>query len=106
MVVVERLSSLLSLAARSRLTVLTAGHERKHNACRAEVGSCVGGYTYIRRIRGPQNMWGSWSEDSTQAQANTRPLRHKAKRLVTGALRLSVAGVRRQEVVGRSVSGR
>ena len=27
---------LLSLAVRSRLTVLTAGHERKHNACRAE----------------------------------------------------------------------
>jgi len=43
-------------------------------------------------------MWGSFSEDSTQAQANTRPLRHKANRLVTGALRLSVAGVRRQEV--------
>jgi len=42
-------------------------------------------------------MWGSLSEDSTQAQANTRPLRHKANRLVTGALRLSVAGVRRQE---------
>jgi len=51
-------------------------------------------------------MWGSLSEDSTQAQANTLPLRHKAIRLVTGALRLSVAGVRRQEVVGRSVAGR
>ena len=42
-------------------------------------------------------MWGSLSEDSTQAQANTRPLRHKADRLVTGALRLSVAGVRRPD---------
>jgi len=41
---------LLSLAARSRLKVLTAGHECKHNACRAEVGGCVSGYTYIRRI--------------------------------------------------------
>jgi len=27
------------------LTVLTAGHERKHNACRAE--GCVTDYTYI-----------------------------------------------------------
>ncbi len=91
----------LSPAVRSRLTVPTAGHERKHNACRAEVGGCVSGYTYIRRIRSPQNVCGSLSEDSTPAQANTRP-----RRLVTGALRLSVAGVRRQEVVGRSVAGR
>ncbi|DBA69097.1 TPA: hypothetical protein ACH3X2_013122 [Trebouxia sp. C0005] len=46
---------------------LTAGHERKHNACRAEleVGSS---YTYIRRTRSPQNMWG-------KAGAKT-PLRH------------------------------
>ncbi len=36
----------------------------------------LSGYTYIRRIRSPQNMWGSLSEDSTQ------------------------------EVVGRSVAGR
>ncbi len=49
-------------------------------------------------------MWGGLSEDSTQAQANTRPLKHKANRLVTGALRLSVAGVRRQEVVGMVAS--
>ncbi len=88
------------------MTVLTAGHERKHNACRAEIGGCVSGYTYASRIRSPQNVCGSLSEDSTQAQANTRPLRHKANRLVSGALRLSVAGVRRQEVVGRSVAGR
>ncbi len=92
------------MAARSRLKVLTAGHKHKHNACRVEFGVCVSGYTYIRRIKTPQNMWGGLSEDSTQAQANTRPLKHKANRLVTGALRLSVAGVRRQEVVGMVAS--
>ena len=31
----EKQSLRLLLAVRSRLTVLTAGHERKHNACRA-----------------------------------------------------------------------
>jgi hypothetical protein len=40
----------LLLAVRSRLTVLTAGHECKHNARRAEVEGCVSDYTYIRRI--------------------------------------------------------
>ena len=34
----------------ARLTVLTAGHKRKHNACRAGIGGCVGGYTYISRV--------------------------------------------------------
>ena len=29
---------------------LTAGHERKHNACRAEFGGCISGYTYITRV--------------------------------------------------------
>ncbi len=84
----------------------TAGHERKHNACRAESEVAVVVIPISEEYEAPQNMWGSLSEDSTQAQANTRPLRHKANRLVTGALRLSVAGVRRQEVVGSSVAGR
>jgi hypothetical protein len=48
----EKQSLRLLLAVRSRLTVLTAGHERKHNACRAEVGGCVCGYTYVRRLSG------------------------------------------------------
>ncbi len=26
-----------------------AGHERKHNTCRADIGGCVSGYTYINR---------------------------------------------------------
>ena len=39
-----------------RLTVLTAGHERKHNACRADIGGCVSGYTYISRVKSPQNL--------------------------------------------------
>ncbi len=25
------------------------GHERKYNGCRAEIGGCVSGYTYISR---------------------------------------------------------
>ena len=51
---VERIKSAVAertivAAVRSRLTVLTAGHERKHNVFRAEVGDCSSGYTYIRR---------------------------------------------------------
>ncbi len=30
---------------------LTAGHKHKHNACRAEIGGCVSGYTYISRVK-------------------------------------------------------
>jgi hypothetical protein len=26
------------------------GHKRKHNACTAEIGGCVSGYTYISRV--------------------------------------------------------
>jgi hypothetical protein len=35
----------LLLTVGARLTVPTAGHKRKHNACRAEIGGCVSGYT-------------------------------------------------------------
>ncbi len=38
-------SQCLLLTVRSRLTVLTAGPERKHNAYRAGIGDCVSGYT-------------------------------------------------------------
>ena len=34
----------------------------------------------------PQNECKDWFEESRQAQAHTRPLRHKADRLVTGVL--------------------
>ena len=27
------------------LTVLTAGHERKHSVCRSEIGGCISGQT-------------------------------------------------------------
>jgi len=37
------------LAGRSNLIVPTAGHERKHNASRAEMGGCVSGNTYTSR---------------------------------------------------------
>ncbi len=47
----EKQSWRLLLAVWLRLTVLTAGHECKHNACRAEIGGCVSGYTCISRIR-------------------------------------------------------
>jgi hypothetical protein len=55
----EKQSQRLSLAVRSRLTVLTAGHERKHNACRAEVGGCESGYTYIIYFMPSQNARGT-----------------------------------------------
>ncbi len=41
------------LTVRARLTVPTAGHERKHNACRAEIGGYVSGYTCINRVHAP-----------------------------------------------------
>ncbi len=47
---------------------LTAGHERKHNACRAEVGGCISGYTYISRVKSPQNVCrGSFEECNLNA---------------------------------------
>jgi len=39
------------LTVRARLTVPKAGHERKHNASRADIGGCVSGYTYISRVK-------------------------------------------------------
>ncbi len=41
----------LLLTVRTRLTVRTAGHERKHVACRADIGGCVSGYTDISRVK-------------------------------------------------------
>ena len=47
-----------SVTVRSRLTVLTAGHEREHTASRAEIGGCVSSYTYISRMRKPSEcVW-------------------------------------------------
>ena len=40
----------LLLTVGARLIIPTAGHERKHNACRADTGDCVGGYTYFSRV--------------------------------------------------------
>jgi len=41
----------LLLTVRARLTVLTASRERKHNACRAEIGVCLSGYTCINKFQ-------------------------------------------------------
>ena len=35
-------------------------------------------YTYISRVKSPQNVCLGLLKDSSQAQAGTRPLRHKA----------------------------
>ena len=73
------------------MKVLTAGHERKHNACRAEVGGCVSGYTYISRVKSPQNVCrGSLKSAIRHRQVIVHRTRHKANRLVTGALKLSL----------------
>jgi len=61
------------LTIRARLTVPTAGHERKHNACRAEIGGCVSGFTYISRVKSPQNVCRGSFEECNQAQAGTCP---------------------------------
>jgi len=88
---------LLSLAAKSRLTVLTAGHERKHNACRAEVGSRVSGYTYIRRIEyvgklERRLLSGTSKYSSTQAQGKQA----RDRRAEAVCSRCSSSGGRRQ----------
>ena len=56
-------------------------------------GYCSG-YTYISRVKSPQNVCLGLLKDSSQAQAGTRPLRHKADKLVTGALKLCSLVVR------------
>ena len=61
------------LTIRARLTVPTAGHERKHNACRAEIGGCVSGYTYISKVKSPQSVCRGSVEECIQAHAGTCP---------------------------------
>jgi len=63
----------LLLTVGARLAVPTAGHERKHNACRADIGGCVSGYTYISRVKSPQNACRGSVEECNQAQAGTYP---------------------------------
>jgi len=68
-----------------------AGHEPKEKACRSARGwSNV--YICISRVKSPQNVCQGWFEESRQAQAGIRPLRHKADRLVTAALLWLFAG--------------
>ena len=40
----------LTDSVKASMTVLTAGHERKHNVCRADIIYCCSGNTYISRI--------------------------------------------------------
>ena len=63
----------LLLTVRARLTVPTAGHERKHNACRADIGGCVSGHTYISRVESPQNVCRGSVEECNQAHAGICP---------------------------------
>ncbi len=77
---------------------MTAGHKRKHNECRTEVRGCVSGYTYISRVKSPESVYqecvSMYFEECNQAQADARPrFRHKADRLVTGALELLLLAV-------------
>ncbi|DBA78619.1 TPA: hypothetical protein ACH3X1_008546 [Trebouxia sp. C0004] len=41
----------LLLTVRAMLTVPPAGQKHKHNACRADIGGCVNGYTYISKVK-------------------------------------------------------
>ena len=51
-----------------------AGHERKHNACRADIGGCVCGDTYISSVKTPHDVSRRLAEEcSSQTQADTRP---------------------------------
>ena len=49
------------------------GHERKHNACRADFGVCVSGYTYISRVTSLQNVCRGSAEGCNQAHAGACP---------------------------------
>jgi len=42
-------TTIIVCAAKTRLKIPTAGHQRKHNACRAEIKGCVSGYTHFSR---------------------------------------------------------
>ena len=74
-------------------------HERKHNACRADIGDCVIGYTYINRLETPRNVRRGSVVQCSQAHAGTCPQKPgtslclKADRLVTGALKLLLLAV-------------
>ncbi len=79
---------------RLKLTVLTAGHERKHNACRAEIERCISAYTYISRVKALR-MWVEALLKSAirHRQVLVHRIRHKADRLLTGALELLLPAV-------------
>ncbi len=81
----------------------TAGHELSHKQCRS-VTRWSSGYAYISRVKGPQNERKGRFEESRQAQADTRPLRHKADRLVTGGLKLCSVVVRHGFVYASAAS--
>ncbi len=49
------------------------GHERKHDACRADFGVCVSGYTYISRVTSLQNVCRGSVEGCNQAHADACP---------------------------------
>jgi len=68
--------------------VPTASHERKHNACRAEIGGCASGYTSIR-------MYVEALSKSAirHRQVLVHRIRHRADRLVTGALKLLLLAI-------------
>ena len=51
-------------------------------------------YTYISRVKSPQNVCLGLLKDSSQAQAGTRPLRHKADKFLTDTLKLCLLIVR------------
>ena len=42
-------TTIMACSAKARLKIPTAGHQRKHNACRAEIKGCVSGCTHFSR---------------------------------------------------------
>ena len=63
--------------ARSRLAEIAAGHKFKHKAC----SSVAMRWPVLSRVTSPQNVYLGLLEDSSQAQADTRPLQHNADKL-------------------------
>jgi len=74
--------------------VPTASHERKHNACRADIGGCVSGYTSISRVKALRMYVEALSKSAIRhRQVLVHRIRHRADRLVTGALKLLLLAI-------------
>ncbi len=71
-----------------------AGHERKHNARRAETGGCVSGIPISAELKALRMCVEALLKSAIRhRQVLVHRARHKANRLVTGGLKLPLLAV-------------